>query len=66
MEQQETRVLRTAANGMEVWVPVSRLETWEQAQKDQSPEAKAERESMTSKIMSRLSALRNSPAGKSE
>lgn len=55
---QEQRVLRTAANGMQVWVPTDRLEAWEAAQKDQSPEAKERRSSLSSAIKSELLKLR--------
>lgn len=63
---QEQRVLRTAANGMQVWVPVDRLEAWEAAQKDQSPEAEARRSSLSSAIMSRLEAMNSRAPGSSE
>ena len=54
----QSRVLRTAANGMQVWVPADRLEEWEKAQADQSPEAKERRSLLSSAIMSRLSSMR--------
>ena len=56
-EQRRDRVLRTASNGMQVWVPVDRLEAWEKAQADQSPEAEERRSSRSSKILSALRSL---------
>ena len=59
---QVTRVLRTAANGMQVWIPVDRLESWEKAQAaqkagQQSAEARARKSALQSAIMSRLREL---------
>ena len=54
----QQRVLRTAANGMQVWVPEDRLESWEMAQKDQSEEAKERRSRLASAIKSELLRLR--------
>ena len=55
---QEQKVLRTAANGMRVGVPVDRLAAWEKAQADQSPEAEEAAKSLSSSLMSKLSELR--------
>ena len=64
--QSGQRVLRTATNGMQVWVPVNRLEAWEAAQKDQSPEAQQRRSSLASAIKSELLKLRDEARRRSE
>lgn len=56
MEETE-KVLRTAANGMEVWVPVDKLEAWEKAQADNSPEAEQRREARVQAMLKMLNAL---------
>ena len=53
----EQRVLRTAANGMQVWIPVSRLEAWEAAQERQRKDpqaAAAERKALAEQIAAEL------------
>ena len=64
--QRGQRVLRTAANGMQVWVPTDRLEAWEKAQADQSPEAQRRRSSISSAIKSELLKLRDEARRRSE
>ena len=65
MAQQQEKVLRTAANGMQVWVPTDRLEAWEAAQKDQSPEAQKRRSGLSSFILSELTRLRDEARSRS-
>ena len=61
--QRGQRVLRTAANGMQVWVPTDRLEAWEKAQEAQrsgaeNAEARERRSRLASAIKSELLRLR--------
>ena len=61
MAEQEKRLLMTAANGMQVWIPESRVEAWQRAQaaqkRDPSKGAR-QRNALTSKI---VSAMQSSP-----
>ena len=55
--KQEARLLMTAANGMQVWIPESRLEQWQRAQEAQKrdPQRQAQsRNELSSKIASAL------------
>ena len=56
-KKQEARLLMTAANGMQVWIPESRLEQWQAAQAAQQRNTQERRESrseLSSKIASAL------------
>ena len=55
--QQEQKVLMTARNGMQVWVPLSRLPAWKAAQADNSPEARQENRMLAERLLSRLTQL---------
>ena len=57
-QQVQQKALMTAANGMEVWVPEEKLEAWEAAQRDKSPEARARRQKLAQQIKDRLSSLK--------
>ena len=48
----------TAANGMKVWVPKSKLESWTKDQQDQSAEAKARRKKLCSKVLEAMYSLK--------
>jgi hypothetical protein len=61
----EQSYLRTAANGMQVWVPADKLEAWEAAQADQSEEAQKRRERMTAKILERMEQIKQDHLNKS-
>ena len=54
---EQNKILMTAANGMQVWVPEDKLEQWQRAQADRSPEAKKRRELARSRVMSLLNRL---------
>ena len=51
------QVCAKAANGMMVWVPKDKLEKWQKAQEDQSPEAKKRRKELCSRILERMEQL---------
>ncbi len=51
------KYLMTASNGMQVWVPEDRLEDWQKAQADQSPEAKQAREQPKEAILEKMHQL---------
>ena len=56
-KKQEPRVLMTAANGMQVWIPESRLEQWQAAQAAQRRDpqrGEQSRKELASKIASAL------------
>ena len=53
----EQRVLVTAANGMQVWIPMSRLDAWAEAQEEQRKNTQADsasRKALESKVSSAL------------
>ena len=60
----ERKFLMTARNGMQVWVPESKLEQWQKAQEDQSPEAQERRRKTAERILAAVERL--SAQGKSE
>ena len=51
------KYLMTAASGRQVWVPEDKLEEWQKAQADQSPEAKQAREQLKEAILEKMQQL---------
>ena len=51
-------VLMTAAYGMQLWVPVDKLEQWKAAQEDKSPERKERRKALCSRILEAMDKLK--------
>lgn len=53
--QEETAYLMEARNGMEVWVPESRLEAWEAAQAGDGKRLTPARQQLKDRLLERLS-----------
>ena len=59
-QKQEARLLMTAANGMQVWVPESRLKQWQRAQAAQRRDPQKQSASRRELSLKIASALRGS------